>query len=320
MALVVCCPCGNPIDFEHIELIVTLTCPQCKRELDLELESGPVDRRRAVLTVMEGPHWVGERFLVPIGVDLQIGQSGGNWISLDDDTVSAIHCRLKLLQDGSVVVEDRQSKTGTWIGNQRIARGKLAPRQSIRVGKFRMRLDYQAVDGSTIITSPPETATDSSGLLPAMASVHAKLTAAGWMITNRFRFCRWVMGIAAWTMGICHAVGFHSSPALVWRWPVAIVGGLFVVVLLTLAGRRVTLAHTYYKYAPIALLVVLTILDLIWSLTMPAVASLGLAACLSLLIIATPRPAIAVVGGCTGLLAIITLAVAAIRSLMSLNV
>jgi hypothetical protein len=318
MALVICCPCGNPIDFEHLELVVTLTCPHCKRELDLELENGPVNRRRAVLTVMAGPHWVGERFLMPVGVDLSVGQASGNWISLEDDAVAQIHCRLRLQQDGSVIVEDRQSPTGTWIGNQRIARGKLAPKQSLRIGNFRLRLDYQAVDGSTIVAAPTSSVSDTSGLLPTMAKVRPRNTPANWLITNRFPFCRTLMLVAAWTLGVYHALALHNAQSMGWRWPVAIAGGLVIVGLFVIAGRQVALAHRQFRFAPLGLFALLAILDLAWGALLPAVVSIGFAACLSIMIIQTPGAALATVGGLTGVLAAIVLAIATIRDLWAL--
>jgi pSer/pThr/pTyr-binding forkhead associated (FHA) protein len=319
MALVICCPCGNPIDFEHLELVVTLTCPHCKRELDLELDNGPADRRRAVLTVMEGPHWVGERFLMPVGADLGIGQAGGNWIALEDETVSSMHCRLRLQEDGSVVVEDRQSKTGTWIGNQRIARGKLAAKQSLRVGRFRLRLDYQAIDGSTIVAAPTSAVADSSGLLPTMATVRRRRTATTWLVTNRFRVARWLLMGAAWALALYHAVTFHAATAFGWRWPVAIAAGVLIGAVLALSGRRVTLAHAHFRFVPLALLVALAVVDLTMAFTAAAVASLAVAASLSLLIIQPPTAPLGVLAGLTAVFAGVVLAAATIRNARSLG-
>lgn len=316
MAVVVCCPCGNPIDFEHLELVVSLTCPSCSRELDIEIDNGPVERRRALLTVMEGPHWVGERFLIPVGVELKIGQANGNWISLDDESIAGVHCKLCLRNDGAVIVEDSQGSPGTFIGTQRIARGKLAPKQSLRIGNFRLRLDYQTHDGSTIVAPPPAPVTDTSGYLPTMTQVTTKKTLGGQIITNRFPIARWTMFAATWMLAVYHFFALHQMDPTTWRWPVAGAGALVLGGVLTLAGRRVALAHQYFKFAPLALLLALAIADMVWALPVPASCAIAVAASVACLVVTTPPVAVAVFGLVLGETAVVVLLVATVMQMM----
>src|SRR5262245_47695198 len=117
MAQTICCPCGSPIDCDNLELVITVECPRCRKELNLELQAdnnSPAGRR-AMLTVMEGPYWVGEQFVLPVGEVLRIGQGTGNWLSLESTSVSDIHCRLQLTPQGAVIVEDHASHSGVWF-------------------------------------------------------------------------------------------------------------------------------------------------------------------------------------------------------------
>ncbi len=170
MSFVVCCPCGNPLERDDVDLVVALDCPHCKRELTLEFEDAEKRRLRAVVTVMEGPHWVGERFIAPVGERLSIGRALGSWLSLDGDGVSDIHCELRLSKRGSLVIEDCGSEGGTWVGKQRISRGRLADKHSFRVGEFRLRVDFQGDDGASAAADDTPFA-DQTRDLPEMEAV-----------------------------------------------------------------------------------------------------------------------------------------------------
>ncbi|MEK6643133.1 MAG: FHA domain-containing protein [Planctomycetota bacterium] len=319
MAVVVCCPCGNPIDSEHLDLVVSLTCPQCSREIDIEIDNGPVDRRRAMLTVMEGPHWVGERFIIPVGVDLKIGQANGNWISLDDESISGVHCRLRLNPDGALIVEDHQGSPGTFIGTQRIERAKLSPKQSLRIGTFRLRLDYQTGDGSTITANVTSAFTDTSGLLPTMVQVRAKKTLGNQAVSNRFPIARWLMISVTWLLAAYHFFAVHQADHLEWRWPVAAAAALVLGGSLTLASRRVTLAHQLFKYTPLAMLLALAIVDLVWSMPVPASCAIAVAGAVACLIVATPPPTLAIGAIALGESAVVVMLVATIMRMTAGN-
>lgn len=316
MAVVICCPCGTPIDYENLDLVVTLSCPKCSRELELEIEQGPADRRRGLLTVVEGPHWVGERFLVPVGVELKIGNTSGNWICLDSEQVAPYHCRMLLSPQGAVVVEDAKSPTGTWIGQQRIARGRLGPSQSFRVGEFRFRLDFQNSDGTTVVAAPSPVL-DRSGVLPTMVKVTPKPTLGNKLASHRFRLARWLLLAAAVSLGVFHLVGLQGVTES-WHWARAAAVGLGVGLLTAATGRKVTLAHRYFRYGPIALMIALSIADMVWALPAGIVATLGIAASLGMMIVANPATALVACGAGLGLVSVIIVGIAAIRGVLGL--
>ena len=114
MALLVSCPCGNPLDCDHLELVVALSCPKCERELTIEAEDDNGRSYHAVLTVVEGPYWVGEQFVMPLGEDLTLGKGQGNWLSLESDVLAEKHCRLRFSPPGGVEIEDLSTESGTW--------------------------------------------------------------------------------------------------------------------------------------------------------------------------------------------------------------
>ncbi len=280
MSLAVCCPCGNPLECEHLELVVTMVCPQCHRELTLEFESADHRRRRAVLTVMEGPHWVGERFLVPVGQPLTVGAALGNWLSLDDAGVSDVHCEVRLTPQGNVVVVDRGSADGTWIGKQRIRRGRLSDRESFRVGAFRLRLDFDRSDGTPAAVD--STVIDiGGGVLPRMTQVGGDATAGTWLVRNRYVVSRWLLTVFAWLAGVDHAC--HLSLHAGWQWYGSAIAGLVILVVLSEAGRRIALVRPYMCPAALILLLFLAVLDGLWGLPVAAAGALALIASLALL-------------------------------------
>ena len=87
MAILICCPCGLPLDCENIDLVIDAACPRCKRNLDLEFEDESGARRRAVLTILEGPIWKGEQFVMPIGQQLTLGTGTDGWLSLEGENL-----------------------------------------------------------------------------------------------------------------------------------------------------------------------------------------------------------------------------------------
>ena len=55
---------------------------------------------------------------------LKIGREAGNDIVLHSDKVSSLHAEITLLDSGDIQLEDKNSRNGTYIMNQRIAPGK----------------------------------------------------------------------------------------------------------------------------------------------------------------------------------------------------
>lgn len=315
MALVVCCPCGNPLDCDHLELVVTLNCPQCDRELSIEVQHPKFQRCYGVLTVLEGPYWVGEQFVLPVGEELVLGRGGEKWLSLESDELSDAHCKLLLQPTGQVVVQDTGSQNGTWIGDARILKGKLMPQDSLRVGDYRLRLDFRAaIGGESAVTKAA--VLEHSGELPMLRRVQSK-SASGWLLKNRFRISRYFIIAFAWLSGIFHACSLHwrqDRPAIAWKLHWSIIGGAVVLTLVSLCGRRFAMVHRFLKFAVLAVLIILAVSDVIWVLQAGAIAALILAAGLALLIPQTGKSAFAFLGTLMGLIAIVVMLVAAIRS------
>ncbi|RIK66238.1 MAG: hypothetical protein DCC65_10525 [Planctomycetota bacterium] len=308
MALVVCCPCGNPIECEQLDLVVTVNCPLCRQELTLEMEDATGRTRRAILTVLEGPFWVGEKFIVPVGVDLRIGKASGNWLALDCESLDDVHCRARLAPDGSFDVADGQSRTGTWIGKQRVARGKVLPKQSFRVGDFRLRFDILSPDGTTVIAAAGGVlAPDESSFLPIMKEVKGRHDPLKWFSVNRFLIARAYMTAFAVLIAVYHFL--HAQGTTESQRPVLVALGVGVVVLVVflLAGRRVALVHRFLKYGSLAVLVLFAIIDLAASIPVPAISCLAMAAALTLLIMRVPTGLVALIGATAGLCSITVL-------------
>ena len=320
MALVVCCPCGYPLDCDNLDIVVTLPCPRCGLEIPLELETALPGVARGVLTVMEGPHWVGEQFIVPVDMDLTIGTASGNWLSLESADLAESHCRLHMDTTGRLMVEDLQSPTGTWITEQRILRGRLQPKQSLRVGEFRFRFDFQSAEGSTIAPAAVLSTEDVSKPLPAIDRVSRLETPGLWVIHHRFHVCRVLMLSAAWLLGLYNACRLMQRPDQPWPCLEACVAGVAIGAVLAMAGRRVTLIHRYFKFASLGVLVLLAMVDAYWSLPTATVSCFILAVCLALLIIRTPSQPMALGAALLGLIAVTTTVVVTIQELQQVIV
>ncbi len=318
MSLVICCPCGNPLDCDNLELVVSLVCPRCDRELLLEVADKDDVTSRAILTIMEGPRWIGERFLLPVGVDLAIGATGGNWLSLEDDNISDEHCKLHFTESGRVSIEDLCSASGTWIADQRILRGRLQPCQSFKLGDFRFRLDFQAPDGAPAPAVGEPVEDLSTRNLPTLDSVTSRQTPARWLIRDRFRIARTTMLVYAWLVAVHHACWLQLQEPYPWSPLAACLTGAGMLIGLTICCHRVTFAHKYCKFASIAVLVLLAAVDLAIGIHVPAVAALGLAATLALLIVRAPPESAAIPVALLGLAALTTTVVVTIQSLTSL--
>lgn len=311
MAVVVCCPCGNPLDYDQLELVVTITCPLCKQELTLELEDAAGRSRRAFLTVMEGPLWVGEKFVVPVGLELRIGRATGNWLAMDHDSLAEVHGRMHLQADGTVILEDGKSPTGTWVGKHRIARGKLSSRQSFRMGDFRFRFDLRSSDGATLTAAAqdgsPSGVLDKSGILPVMREVQDRRNPLRWFSVNRFIVARWFMMGFAILMGLYHFLHVQRHTASERAMLHASLSGAGVLALLLLAGQRVTLVHRHLKYGALAMLILLAVADMLWAMPIPAIGCLLMAACMTALILRVPSGGLALAGTTVGLCAVTVL-------------
>ncbi|MBX3396353.1 MAG: FHA domain-containing protein [Phycisphaerae bacterium] len=317
MALTVCCPCGAPLECERVDLLVHATCPACGRALQIELDDGHKGRNRAILTVMEGPFWVGEQFVMPIGQDLFIGKGEGNWLSLESDEIADRHCRIKVTPRGAVQIEDMDSVAGTWIGSLRIARGKLHPTESFRIGEYRLRLDFQAAIGGEIV-SRQILNLDESYILPELRPVESSKSIIGRLVTNRFGVAREMIVHFSWLIAAYHLFALRAAPRN-WQWYEALMPSVLMLAALNAAGRKVALVHHYFKFAVIGVLIAIVINDAAaWADPLPAIGALVFAASLPLLTVQTPSPGRATAGAILAGLAIVYSAIIALRAALLL--
>lgn len=293
MAILICCPCGLPLDCENIDLVIDANCPRCKRQLELEFEDDAGARRRAVLTIMDGPTWKGEQFVMPIGQQLTIGTGTDGWLSLEDASIANQHCRLRVSNAGYVVIEDLDTDSGTWIENARIAKGKLFPTQSFRIGAFRFRLDFK----STLGQDQPAISVNEVGAIALSADktfqrLRHVTSPLDVLVQRRFGYARHSLTAFAWIAGAYHAVYLRFAAEPAWEGYWAIIAGAVIVAILVATTRRIALVHKYAKYAGIGALVLLAIVDLAqWHLNVAAIPPLVLAAALALAIARRPGPA-----------------------------
>ena len=310
MALVIGCPCGELLECENLELVVSLGCPKCQREVTLEFDDEARRRCRGVLTIMEGPHWVGERFVVPVGLPLRIGSEMGNWIALDDDKIDKAHCEIRLTNKGSVVVEDLLSKHGVWVGGQRVSRAKIDDKGSFRIGDFRFRLDYELNDGAS--KAQQVRALEEVGIpLPDLQNVRQKESIFQLMTAGRYHVARAILTVFAWLTGTYHACFLYLEPTKQWPWYWAVLTGMFLLIVFADLGRRVALLHPYMNYISIALLIVLGIVDASGSMPFPAVGALVVGGCLAMLTIRIPSHVETVIAMLIGVAATVMMAVVA---------
>ncbi len=319
MAITVCCPCGNPLDCDQLGLVISLTCPRCQQEIHLEVDVGQDQNGLAVLTVMEGPYWLGEQFVLPVAKDLQIGKAPGNWLSVESDAMSDSHCRLRVSEQGEVNIEDLQSTTGTYVGNQRIARGKLAPLQSFSVGGFRFRLELQMPDGTTLAgLRPPEMRIKKKRTrLPALKRIKRDAAPESWLISHRFVLARWASMAFALLVGLFHifALGVREE----WSWPTAGLIGAAIAAFLLATGRRLSLTQSLFKYVFLLALVGLAFTDIAWDLPVSsAIASLCFASCLILLLMRDSSAIQVTIGTILGGLSLLLATVQFAKGLISL--
>lgn len=316
MAILICCPCGLPLDCENIDLVIDVTCPRCKRQLDIEFEDSSGARRRAVLTIMDGPIWKGEQFVMPIGQQLTIGTGTDGWLSLEDESIAEKHCRLRVSGNGYVVIEDLDTASGTWIENARIAKGKLFPQQSFRIGGFRFRLDYRSTLGQD---QPAISVSDVGAVAISQNRTFERLrhvtSPLDILVQQRYVMTRHALTAFSWVAGIYHTMylRFEFEPHWASYW--AVLAGAMIVAALLASTRRVALVHRYAKYAGIGALLLLALIDLAqWRDSAAAIPSLVLAAAVALVITRRPGPA-----GALGA-AMLTLGAIAVLSVMTLRI
>lgn len=316
MALIVCCPCGNPLECENLDLIVTLPCPKCKREIAIELEDARKGSYRAVLTVMAGPYWVGEQFVMPIGQDLFLGKSMDNWLSLESDRLADRHCRMKVDPDGQVEIEDLGAEDGTWIGQSSVLKGRLQSEQSFEVGEYRFRLDLQAVGGDTASASMTR-AGPKAATLPALKHVGLGRSRGDWLVRNRFQVTRWLVVSFAWPIAIYHTCALRGPPGPQ-PWYLALPAGALILGGLVFSARLLNMAHHVLRFVALGALVLLAIADMVWGKRLPAIPALLVGAAYTLFTALSPSRGLATLAAVVGGIALTFTAILALIGVVSL--
>lgn len=97
---------------------------------DEELQPG-----QALLLVKHGPN-AGSTFLIEADVTT-VGRNPDNDVFLDDVTVSRKHAEI-LRRGSEFFVKDVGSLNGTYVGGERVDESKLATRDEVQVGKFKL--------------------------------------------------------------------------------------------------------------------------------------------------------------------------------------
>ncbi len=82
-----------------------------------------------------------------------LGRNPTNDYRVHDATVSSFHCEIVLSND-SVLVRDLGSTNGTFIDNQPVHEGQLAPGQILRLGSAELRLESQLMAEPVEISIP----------------------------------------------------------------------------------------------------------------------------------------------------------------------
>jgi uncharacterized membrane protein YqaE (UPF0057 family) len=266
---------------------------------------------------LEGPYWVGERFVMPVNQELVIGRATGHWLSLNSASLSDAHCRLHVAEDGRILVEDLESRSGTWIGSQRIIRGRLASMQCFSVGGFRFRLDLQSADGTTAIAQPLLAAPAETQPLPLTGPKRLPSLGA-FLARGRFQLSRWGLVIFAWLAGVYHACWLSCRPSGPWPALAAVLMGVVVTLALVAAARKLALVHGRHKYAAVIALLLLAVVDFCWKLPGPTAAGLGLAVSVGMLMIANAQGTSAIVAAIIGCSSLGLMLVATVRGLLPL--
>ena len=120
------------------------------------------------ISVLDGPDQ-GRSFQVSSERPLIIGRGSTSDTQIRDASLSRIHCEVRM-EDGSLVLQDRGSTSGTFVGgvpiegNHRLTGGNV-----ITIGETRLRVDTDStLDARTIVREPQPAAKPLSSLIGEM--------------------------------------------------------------------------------------------------------------------------------------------------------
>lgn len=117
----------------------------------------------------------GKEIALPDGGELKVGRMAGVGITLLDTKVSREHCRI-FSQSTGWVVEDLNSRNGTYVNAQRIKKRLLQPGDRLRIGQTEFEYNAGAAGspvpaaGAAPAAAPAAPAAPAGPVLPALRS------------------------------------------------------------------------------------------------------------------------------------------------------
>lgn len=298
-----------------IDVVVSLRCPACEREMTLEYAGSEKERRRAILEVVEGPRFLGEQFVVPINEELVIGSAEGGWLRFQDGGLDAVHCWIKVDHHGAVMVGDLGSKTGTWIDQLRVVEGVLDPEQHLRLGYYRLRVRHAMVG-----EAPPEEQKADEGETPeavpliTMKSIEAEETPVHRLVALRFYLARNGLIILSWLGGMHHFLEMRQWPGQ--SWIVAALSGIAYTFILSQFAQRIGLTEARTNLAALIVAGLAAVIDAGLFLWFAAAAAALVAGASAVLILKEPKPEHAIGATTLGAAGLAVLAVVTIQKMI----
>ncbi len=70
------------------------------------------------------------------------GRSPQADITIDDDRISRVHCAIKW-SDGTITIEDKGSRNGTYVDSHKVSHAILSPGVSLQLGHSVMKIEYK---------------------------------------------------------------------------------------------------------------------------------------------------------------------------------
>jgi len=254
-----CNSCGKLVRLSSRQGISTISCPQCRHEINLDRDAEPAGStvQQHFISVVAGPVGVGRRVVLPTKGRLAIGSDRAAWLHLEAVQIDPVHCQLERNSSGSDwQLINRSDRSGTWVNGQAIDHSQLHPGDSIKLGPFELRIeDDQSASPQPALPAPAARSERSAELklpnlmasrltLSCLALVLAGLLDGAYHVLLLFQRGQWqpvfcVIVGAVPALAMLQFALFVVSPTK-WRRKVA-VGGLILlamvdVVLLVYAG------------------------------------------------------------------------------------
>jgi diguanylate cyclase (GGDEF)-like protein len=83
----------------------------------------------------------GKRHKLKPGI-IAIGRSPQADITIDDERISRIHCEIKW-SDGTITIEDKESRNGTYVDSHKVNHTNLTPGVPLQLGHSVMKIEYK---------------------------------------------------------------------------------------------------------------------------------------------------------------------------------